>query len=431
MSGIDLHEVADWYQSVSKLLSLSELHLSSCGLEGLVPYQLGNLSSLCHLNFIYNDQLYVDDLSLIARLYSLEYPDMTGSTLAGQLIGFKRSISNRHMLSYLDFEKNILRGQIPDELGQLKHLEYVSLIRNSLSGPIPASIGNLSAVRLLCLNDNQLNGSFPKSVGFLSNLEELHVGQNSISSIVSEVNFANLSKLKILEMFLNSLFFNVTSDWVSPFQLDELQMSSCEMGPTFPSWLRTQASLSALDISESKISDVAPKWLWKWVSRIESIDLSNNQISGDISNVFLNSNVVELSANLFKGQLPHLSPTVQMLNFANNSLSGPILPFLCQYMKRKSMLVVLDLSNNLLSGELPHCWMHWQNLVHVNLGRNHLSGKIPNSMGSLSMLESLQLHSNTFLGELPLSLRNCTVLKFINLGENELSDSFQVGSENC
>ncbi|XP_059654796.1 receptor-like protein EIX1 [Cornus florida] len=258
-------------------------------------------------------------------------------------------------------------------------------------------------------------------MGFLSNHEKLLVGHNSLGGIVSEVNFARLSKLKILYMSSNPLFFNVNSNWVPPFQLEMLSMSSCNMGPSFPSWLQTQVSLWVLDISQSGISGAAPEWLWKWVSGIDSINLSNNQINGDISNVFLNYSFVDISSNRFEGSLPRLSPNVRYLNLANNSFFGPISSFLCQEMNGESMLEVLDVSNNILLGELSHCLLHWQHLTHVNVGSNHLSGKIPNSLGSLRFLESLQLYDNNFFGEIPLSMRNCTYLSLINLGGNKFT----------
>ena len=105
--------------------------------------------------------------------------------------------------------------------------------------------------------------------------------------------------------------------------------------------------------------DIAPKWFWKWASHNDlSIDLSDNQISGNLSGVLLNNTYIDLSSNCFMGELQRLSP--QVLNMANNSFSGPISPFLCQKLNGKSNLVVLDMSTNNLSGKLSHCWTHWQ-----------------------------------------------------------------------
>ncbi|XP_059654800.1 receptor-like protein EIX2 [Cornus florida] len=478
MSWIDLGKAVDWHRQLSNLPSLSELRLSGCNLQGPISHQLANLSSLRHLNLGFNFVLYADDLSWIARLRSLEYLLMSGADLHKavdwlQSVSMLPYLSELHLpscqlekmippLSYVNFTSlkfielgynnlnckipdllfnftsnlqsldlsgnslygqiaSIITGEIPDGLGQLKHLEYLSLAVNSLYGPIPASIGNLSSLRFLDLSDNKLSDTFPKSMGFLSNLEELWVGYNSLGGIVSEVNFAKLSKLKILYMSSNSLFFNVNSNWVPPFQLEMLSMRSCKMGPSFPSWLQTQVSLYLLDISQSGISGAAPEWLWKWVSGIDFIHLSNNQINGDISNVSLNSIFVDISSNRFEGSLPRLSPNVRYLNLANNSFFGPISSFLCQEMNGESMLKVLDVSNNILLGELSHCLMHWQHLTHVNVGSNHLSGKIPNSLGSLRFLESLQLYDNNFFGEIPLSIRNCTYLRLINLGGNKFT----------
>ncbi|CBI22741.3 unnamed protein product, partial [Vitis vinifera] len=172
---------------------------------------------------------------------------------------------------------------------------------------------------------------------------------------------------------------------------------------------------------EAGIVDTAPKWFWKWASHLQTINLDHNQISGDLSQVLLNSTIFSINSNCFTGQLPHLSPNVVALRMSNNSLSGQISSFLCQKMNGRSKLEILYIPYNALSGELPHCLLHWQSLTHLNLGSNNLSGKIPELIGSLFSLKALHLHNNSFSGGIPLSLRNCTFLGLIDFAGNKLT----------
>ncbi|KAK7860996.1 receptor-like protein eix2 [Quercus suber] len=184
-------------------------------------------------------------------------------------------------------------------------------------------------------------------------------------------------------------------------------MSFCKIGPNFPKWLKTQRSLKVLLMSMSGILDKAPSWFWNWASNVDTIDLSGNNIEGD-----------DLKSNHLKGQLPHLSANVEMLNIANNSFFGSISTFLCHEVNRRNILEVLDASNNLLSGKLSHCWMYWQSLVYLNLGSNNLSGRIPYLMVSLVGLKALHLHNNSISGDIPSSLQKCSNLTLIDIGEN-------------
>uniref|UniRef100_A0A2N9GT82 Disease resistance R13L4/SHOC-2-like LRR domain-containing protein n=1 Tax=Fagus sylvatica TaxID=28930 RepID=A0A2N9GT82_FAGSY len=344
--------------------------------------------------------------------------DLSYNELKGEI---PHGISNFQNLESLSLGYNHLTGKIPESFGQLKHLTTLDLQHNSFSGSIPSSLGNLSYMSSLILCDNKLNGTLPKSLGVLSNLEQLDVKDNFLGGSVDEVFFTKLFKLKYLVMSRTSLFFDVNSHWVPPFQLKYVDMSSCKIGPNFPVWLQTQRSLQVLLMSKSGILGTAPGWFWNWTSKVYSINLSSNHIEGDVSDIVVNSTVLNLRDNHLKGQLPHLSTNVRVLNIANNLFSGPISTFLCHKMNRKNKLKVLDASNNLLSGELSHCWRYWQSLIHLNFGSNRLSGRIPYSMGSLFALKALRLHNNNIFGDIPSSLKKCSNLGLIDIGENHLS----------
>ncbi|KAM3699424.1 hypothetical protein ACJW31_05G024500 [Castanea mollissima] len=400
LSSADLHREVDWLQIMSKFPSLSELHLYYCQLDSLNP-SLGfvNFTSLRLLDLSgnhFNHEIPNWFSNLSTSLLRL---DLTRSSLKGNI---PPSIFNLEKLEFLSLYINKLTEQIPELLGQLKHLTYLDLGRNSLNGPIPSSFGNLSHIRSLYLDQNQLNGTIPKSLGLLSKLETLFVGKNSLTGTVDKGHFRRLSKLKDLYMSEAPLFFNVNSNWVPPFQLDHAYMSSIKIGPNFPSWLQSQRSLRILEMSMSGISGKAPGWFWNWTSNITYINLSNNHIECDVSDIFLSS-------------------TVKMLNIANNSFYGPISTFLCQKKVRKNKLEVLDAANNLLIGELSHCWKYWQSLIHLNLGSNNLVGRIPYSMGALVNLQSLRLQNNSIYGDIPSSLKQCSNLRLIDMGDNHLS----------
>jgi EIX receptor 1/2 len=216
-------------------------------------------------------------------------------------------------------------------------------------------------------------------------------------------------------------------DWVPPFHLDYIGLGSCKLGPAFPPWIQTQKNFSWLDISDARISDTIPNWFWDLSFSIKFLNISTNQITGTIPfewflTRFQGSYAIDLNYNRFSGQLPQLNFDSQVLNLSNNLFHGTM-TFICG---SDGSLKYLDVSNNLLSGELPKCWQKNVNLRLLNLANNNLSGRIPESFGKIcfwkySYLTSLHFQNNSFIGELPVSLMNCSSLRVIDFGENKLS----------
>ncbi|XP_064968185.1 receptor-like protein EIX1 [Musa acuminata AAA Group] len=442
LATLDLHgnhfnsTFPDW---LWKLHNLSYLDLSSSMFHGAIPAGIGNLADLRELRLSDNSLSGPVPIE-IGICNSLKFIYLSYNSLFGPI---PAEIGNLNSLGVLYLDHNSLFGVIPAGIGYLTRLGVLYLNDNSLSGPIPAGIGNLTSLGELYLNDNSLSGPVPIEIGKLSNLTVLSLSNNSLEGTMSELHFANLTKLSDLDLFENSLVISIDHNWVPPFQLRSIKLSSCKLGPAFPRWLRSQNSIEYLDMSNTSIEDVLPDWFWN--NSATYINLSQNQINGtmptslehmtNLHYLNLGSNMLEgliphvqpsllflnLSYNSFSGSLPSIFPTVELriLDLSRNHINGSIPSFICNL----TQLEILDLSSNQISGEIPWCWQETNFLFYINLADNKLSGEIPSSIEKLTQLRSLHLNNNSLHGLLPLSLKNCSGVVFLDLGDNKFSGS--------
>ncbi|KAL6311409.1 hypothetical protein AAG906_035501 [Vitis piasezkii] len=375
--------------TVGNMVLLSHLDLSRNQLRGSIPDTVGNMVLLSHLDLSRN-QLQGSIPYTVGNMVSLENLYLSQNHLQGEI---PKSLSNLCNLQALELDRNNLSGQLaPDFVACANDtLKTLSLSDNQFSGSVPALIG-FSSLQELHLDFNQLNGTLPESVGQLAKLESLDIASNSLQGTISEAHLFNLSQLFYLNLSPNSLTFNMSLEWVPPFQLFDLLLASCKLGPRFPSWLRTQNRLSELDISNSEISDVLPDWFWNVTSTVNTLSISNNRIKGtlpNLSSTFDRFSNIDMSSNCFEGSIPQLPYDVQWLDLSNNKLSGSI-SLLCTV---GTELLLLDLSNNSLSGGLPNCWAQWKSLLCqlkniqiLDLSSNNMLGVVPRCVGSFTAM---------------------------------------------
>ena len=416
LSEINLENETNWLQTMAMHGSLLELRLASCDLVNMSPFvKFVNFTSLITLDLSGN---YFDfELPYwLFNITSILHIDLSFNNLKGRI---PKSMLNLPNLKSLRLVNNELTGPIPDWLGAHERLQHLVLSENLFDGPFPSTLGNLSSLTELGISSNFLSGNLTNTIGQLFNLRTLFIG-GSLSGVLSEKHFSKLFNLESL--VLNSNFsFDIDPKWIPPFQLSEISLKNTNLGPTFPEWLYTQRTLGALDTSSSRLSSINADKFWSFVAKIRAINLSFNTISADLSNVTLNSEYVMLTSNNFTGTLPHISPNVFFINVAGNSLSGPISPFLCHKLGRKSALGYLDISWNSLTGAIPDCWENWRGLTFLFIGNNKLEGEIPPSIGLLNEIIVMDFNKNNLSGEFSLDLSNMKSLVFINLGHNSFS----------
>ncbi|XP_019179102.1 PREDICTED: LRR receptor-like serine/threonine-protein kinase GSO2 [Ipomoea nil] len=399
----------------SNLTFLKNLDVSGNRLNSHIPNQIYDLTNLESLGLSAN-QLQGTISNSISNLTSLSVLYLYGNMLTGEI---PKQIENLSKLQALSLSSNMLTGEIPKQIGNLNKLQELYLSENMLTGEIPKQIGNLNKLQELDLARNRLCGPLPENLGYsFPMIERLYISDNKLEGIVTENHFVNLTKLTILVASGNRLTMRVNPNWTPPFQLDRLYLSGWNLGPQFPLWLQSQHQIYAVDISNAGIEGEIPTWLWNFSSQIELVNVSHNQLRGQIQNIPSHSTrEVYLSSNQFSGPLPRISIHIIGLDLSNNSFSGNISNFLCHAQKVQYDLRLLHLGGNDLFGEIPDCWMHWPYLEVLNMKENKLIGSIPNSIRLLSNLESLDMHKNMLSGPIP-SLQNCSMLKKVDLAEN-------------
>ncbi|KAJ0513262.1 putative leucine-rich repeat domain superfamily [Helianthus annuus] len=222
---------------------------------------------------------------------SLQFLDLSsfplGASNFANLLTMIPSLLELH-LPYCNLKETHL-SHILHNLTTFSNIQHIDLSHNRLTGSIPETIGRLAALTTFSVRHNKLSGTILVSIWQLSKLRSLDVSYNSLEGEIYESHLANLSMLKEFNVGSNSkLTLNVSREWLPPFQLRDIDLSSCKIGNGFPRWLRNQRKLHRLVLSNTTISGPLPIWLRK-MPIIPFMDLSHNNLSGPLTNHFRTS----------------------------------------------------------------------------------------------------------------------------------------------
>jgi Leucine-rich repeat (LRR) protein len=436
--------------SIGNLTKLSKIDLSNCNFNGSVPHSMAKLTQLLYLDMSSNN--FIGPIPSFSKAKNLTQINLSRNDLIGQITSTHwEELLN---LVSLDLRYNSLNGSIPASLFSLPLLQKLQLSNNQFSGQLN-QFSNISSYLLntLDLSNNNLKGPIPMSVFELRGLRRLSLSSNKFNgSLQLNVILQQLRNLSNLDLSYNRLSIEdngtdgINSSLSSFPQFNILNLASSEL-TKFPDFLRNQSKLAYLDLSDNQIDGDIPNWICK-LRYLLYLNLSFNHLvtlEGPLSNIFYLS-VLDLSSNKLQGQLPALPSYATYLDFSRNDFSSVIpasiggsLNFayffslssnklygsIPQSICNAPYLQVLDLSNNSFSGKIPQCLIEMSETLGVlNLRRNKLNGPIPDFFTSNCGLHTLNLNGNKIGGQLPKSLANCMKLEVVDIGNNLVKGNF-------
>ncbi|KAL5575845.1 hypothetical protein UlMin_017544 [Ulmus minor] len=360
----------------------------------------------------------------------LQLSQLTSLNLEGNNFNYTQipyELSHLSQLTHLDLSGSNFSGSVPSSLGKLVRLTYLDLSYNNLSGPLPSFLQNLTQLAVVELSANHFSGPIYSWITNLTKLSTLNLLDNQLSGVVDFDIFLRLKYLRELQLSWNKLSVVAKTSYtnVTGLKFQVLGLGFCNLSH-FPDFLRYQDKLEVIDLSKNSIVGKMPSWIWNTSTQtLSSLNIFSNFLTGfDQLPVVLPWVSLErliLSHNLIEGPLPVPPSSTILYDLSNNELSGEISPLICNL----SSLSVLDLSNNKLTGTVPQCFRDLsESLLVLNISNNYFHGRIPELCGNGSKLEMIDLSFNRFQWQLPRSLANCLMLVVLNLGNNQLDDTF-------
>ncbi|OAY79707.1 LRR receptor-like serine/threonine-protein kinase GSO2 [Ananas comosus] len=333
-------------------------------------------------------------------------------------------------LEVLDLSQNYLNGSLSLKgtvLRDLQNLRELRLGRNQFCGTLPPTLANMTSLQHIDLSHNFFEGTISKHLfSGLVSLQYLDLSYNYLHGKFPLHSFANMSKLEGIILSNNTRLEVHINSWssIQQLQLRILMLSSCKLDENAirtPMFLCSQHHLEVLDLSYNNLTGNIPTCLLNNNTKMEYLNLGSNLLTGPIhlpSHHIESMNAIDVSMNQLGGSIScnisMVFPNLKALNFSSNHLIGSILSSLVNMTE----LGVLDLSNNYLTGEVPAHLM--SQFALLKLSNNNLHGKIQN-LGSTDYTIGIFLDGNMLSGTLPNNIPRA--LSFLDIHDNNLDGS--------
>uniref|UniRef100_A0A7N2MS37 non-specific serine/threonine protein kinase n=1 Tax=Quercus lobata TaxID=97700 RepID=A0A7N2MS37_QUELO len=386
---------------VGRLFRLQVLWLSNNSFQGEIPANLSHCSNIKILR-VGRNKLSGSIPKELASLSKLEFLALGINNLRGGIPPFIGKFSSLQVLSA---NENVFGGHIPDALGQLRSLNLLALHDNKLSGHIPDTLGQLRSLTFLGLGGNKLSGLIPPSLYNLSSITFFGLQQNKLSGSLPTNLFLTLPHLQRFLIYENQFTGSLPMSLSNASELQNLEVNNNNFTGKLSVNFGGLHCLEVIFIDDNNLEsgdDDEMNFFQSLVngSNLRKLGLSGNQFKGTLPNVLGNLSTqltyIDISENLLFGEIP-----LEMGNLVN--------------------LTTLKMSGNKFSGTIPDDIGNLQKLQRLYLNNNRLSGRLPITLGNLTWLNELYLGSNKLQGTIPSSIENCQNLLLLDLSQNNLT----------
>ena len=151
---------------------------------------------------------------------------------------------------------NSMTGTIPTETAQLSNLEFLSLHDNKFTGQIPSELGRLSNLFFLLLQSNNLEGTIPTELNGLSSLRFLELSDQSLTGPVLPCD--DMELLKRLNLHGNRLTGSLPANFLAATDaggIESIDLSQNQLTGTVPSLLQAFPS-DRYDLTDNRITGI-------------------------------------------------------------------------------------------------------------------------------------------------------------------------------
>ncbi|KNC55201.1 Hcr2-0B [Thecamonas trahens ATCC 50062] len=365
--------------------ALRALIVGAVGLTGPLPTDWSALTNVRIIVLAENANL-VGTLAPFAPLPALEVLMTYKSGITGTL-----PIFTSPDVYFLVISGQSLSGSIPPQWGEMTKMQQLWMGENAIEGTLPASLANWTSLKLIDVRNNRLTGTVPVAFGTAwSQVGRFELAHNSFTGTLPP-GFASVTHVDIsgnafpARSTSYNLFDSVPENCnISAITID---LSGNNLQGMLPAGIGNIKGLQHLSLAGNKLTSSFVPLSWAKLSpSLVNIDLSRNQISGDVTNMLA---TFRDFARLQRVDISHN----QLVGTMRGNLFVEVFPAPRNFFQT---LVLMYVNNNQITGNVPPWFDTVPTILEFDGSANNFTGSVDTLTESV---QSAKFADNPELGE--------------------------------